>query len=213
MRARGLGSLLWLSLLVPPAAGCSDDTASCGETQACGGDVVGAWLPNTSCVSRASIQSRYMSELGAECPGGTTVSIVDATSQWAKVSTTFNSDGTYSGTKSFSASVTLWVPTECLVSRACADLDAEFRAMVDPATGIVSGSCRNADTACACTVTQQQPTGSEDGTYTTSGTMLTTTPAGGAAAEMPYCVKGSTLHLLSVDAAGVIASDIVLTRQ
>jgi len=147
-----------------------------------------------------------------ECPSGTSVSILDATSDWAKVSAKFNADGSYSSTTTFSASVQILVPPGCLVTRSCADVDGALRAMVDPATGIVAASCRNADQSCACAISQQQPTSSVDGTYTISGTMITTTPAGGGPTETPYCVRESRLHLLAFDPSGngVIASDIVL---
>src|SRR5262245_1254658 len=214
MRSIGLG--LWVCLSVAPAVACGGESASCGKTEPCGGDVVGTWVPHVSCVSRASLQSRYMSQLGGECPSGSAVSVFDATSDWATVSSTFNADGSYSGTRSFSATVQILVPTACLVTRSCADLDANLRGMIDPATGIVAGSCRSADTACACSVSQQQPTVAESGTYTTSGTVLTTTPAGGTATETPYCVRGSELHLLSIDTTAgtqTIANDIVLARR
>jgi hypothetical protein len=223
MRAGRRGAAL--TVLVVAASACGGGTgdgvpASCGTAEPCGGDLVGTWGPGGSCVNRASLQARYMSELGGACPGGTSVSIVNATSNWAKASRTFNADGSYVGTTTFSASVEILVPSACLVARGCADLDADFRAMVDPVTGIV-GSCLNAETACACTIVQQQPTTSQSGTYTVSGTTLTTTPLGGSPADMPYCVSGSELHLITLGAsgettvagAGTVASDIILVRQ
>jgi len=208
MRASGLGLAVGLLFL----NACGSDAGTCDTTQPCGGDLVGNWAAHGSCVNQASLQSRFMSELGAGCPSGKSVSILGATTDWARVSSMFNSDGTYSGTSMFSDSISVLVPAECLVIKGCADLDADFRAMVDPATGIQGASCLNAGTGCACMITQQQPTTPQSGTYTTSGTVLTLMPSGGAPTDMPYCVRGSELHLLSIDGSGVIASDIVLVR-
>jgi hypothetical protein len=163
------------------------------------------------------LQARYMTELGSGCPSGTSVTVFDATSDWATVSSTFDANGSYSGTTTFSASVQVVVPAACLVTRGCADLDADLRAMINPSGGIVAAMCRNANTVCACSITQQQPTVAETGTYMTSGTVLSLVPAGGAATDMPYCVRGSELHLVAIDPfnanANVIASDIVLVRR
>jgi len=201
-------------------AGCGEGgagravPASCGAIAPCGGDVVGTWTPDGSCVSQASLQARYMTELGGECPAGTSVSIVQATSDWASIASTFNADGSYSGTTTFSASVEISVPAACLVTRACADLDADFRAMVDPRAGITAAACRDGGSSCACSITQQQTT-TQAGTYTTAETVLTTVPAGGGSNDTSFCVRGSELHLVSLDgaAATLIASDIVLARR
>jgi hypothetical protein len=218
MRA-GLWCGVGLAVLGSVGTGCSGGGGgvpeSCGTTEPCGGDVVGTWGPGGSCVNRASLQARYMTELGGECPGGTSVSIVNATSNWAKASGTFNADGSYVATTTFSASVEILVPQQCLVTRGCADLDAQLRAMVDPAAGIAEGSCLNADAACACTIVQQQPTATQSGSYTLSGTTLTMTPLGGSPIDTPYCVQGSELHLITPDTTGAasVANDIILVRQ
>jgi hypothetical protein len=216
MRAirRALPGVVLLMSGCGPGGASRGVPASCGAIQPCGGDVVGSWAPDGSCVSQASLQARYMTELGGECPSGTSVSIVDATSDWASISSTFNADGSYSGTTAFSASVEISIPAACLVTRGCSDLDAEFRAMVDPAAGIAAAACQDGGAACACSITQKQ-TASEAGRYTTAGTVLTTVPAGGGSTDTPYCVQGSQLHLVSLDSSGAaaIASDIVLVRR
>jgi hypothetical protein len=199
-------------------SGCGDGDpvpATCGVTNACGGDVVGVWVPDGSCVNGATVQARYMTEFGSECPDGASVSIVDMTSDWARVSSTFNADGTYSATTTFSAWVQFLVPAACFVTRGCADVDASLRAMIDPTSGIVTASCRNAGDVCACSVNQQKPTTTEAGTYTTSGTVLTTMPTGGAPTDTPYCVQGAQLHLIRLDTTGAasIASDILMIRK
>jgi hypothetical protein len=212
MRASGL-AVLAVAFTV---SACSDDgevASSCGDLQPCGGDLVGTWVPNGSCVNTGSIQTQYMNLLGGECPSGTALSVVNATSNWAKVSSTFNDDGSYAGTSTFSASIQLLVPNACLVTRGCADLDADLRATVDPAKGIVAASCLNAETACSCSITQSRPTINEAGTYSVSGTTLTLTPTGGTPEDVPYCVSDGELHLIRIDSGGAIASDIVLVKR
>jgi len=51
------------------------------------------------------------------------------------------------------------------------------------------------------------------GTYATSGTMLTF--AGAPGGDGPYCVQGSSLHLVGYDRATKtrIISDLVMTKQ
>jgi hypothetical protein len=210
MRPTGV-DLLVAACLLPACGGGGAPATTCGNTQPCGGDVVGSWVPAGSCVTTASIQVRYMSQLGDECPPGASVSIVDATSDWAAVSSTFDADGNYAGTAAFSASVQISVPAACLVTRGCADLDAELQAMVSPDTGIASASCHDGAAACTCSVVQQQ-TSDSSGTYSVSGTTLTMLPTGGSPNDMPFCVRGSELHLINLDNAG-IASDIVLRRR
>ncbi|HMF43509.1 MAG TPA: hypothetical protein VKQ32_22705 [Polyangia bacterium] len=186
--------------------------ASCGTTAPCGGDVVGTWVPDGSCVNQASIQATYMNAVGLECPAGSMVSIVEATSDWARVASMFDVGGTYSGTATFSATVAIAVPAACLVSRTCAGLDADFRSMVDPAGGIAAASCTDGGTACTCSITQQLSR-TDTGTYQTSGNTLTLMPAGRDQTDTPYCVRGSELHLLALDGADQIASDIVLAKR
>jgi hypothetical protein len=209
MRSTGV-DLLALVCLLPACGGGGAPVTTCGNTQPCGGDVVGTWVAAGSCVAAESIQVRYMSQLGDECPSGASVSIVDATSDWAAVSSTFDAEGGFSGTATFSASVEISVPAACLVTRSCADLDAELQAMVSE-IGIAAASCRDGAAACTCSVTQQQ-TSASSGTYRVSGTTLTTLPTGGSPNDMPFCVRGSEMHLINLDNAG-IASDIVLRRR
>ena len=57
---------------------------------------------------------------------------------------------------------------------------------------------------------------SETGTYTTSGTNITTTDSAGSSSISAYCVQGNELHMLQVDmtmAMGKIQADLVLTKK
>ncbi len=61
---------------------------------------------------------------------------------------------------------------------------------------------------------------SAQGTYTTSGTMLTLNATTGTGTGGAYCVQGNTLHLLTLDmtmsmgsmGTATIQSDIILTK-
>jgi hypothetical protein len=85
---------------------------------------------------------------------------------------------------------------------------------------LTSATCATSGSACVCQLSTVQDA-TEAGTYTTSGTTLSTTPTGGTASTGSYCVKGNELHSLGIDLSmpmgtmGMvkIAADAVFTKQ
>ena len=82
--------------------------------------------------------------------------------------------------------------------------------------GIQSITCTGSS-SCACAITAAMDLTNSSGTYVTAGTVLSLTPGDGTAGDSgDYCVKGSSLHLLSIDttmAMAKVVSDIVFTKQ
>lgn len=55
------------------------------------------------------------------------------------------------------------------------------------------------DTTCVCPIETRPMSGSESGTYTTSGNMLNLMPTSGTPNSIGYCVQGDEVHLLNVE--------------
>ena len=77
--------------------------------------------------------------------------------------------------------------------------------------GITSITCAGTG-SCVCTTALTIDIVNATGTWATSGTMLTF--AGAPGGDGPYCVQGSTLHLVALDRATMtkVINDIVLTK-
>jgi Fe-S-cluster-containing hydrogenase component 2 len=98
------------------------------------------------------------------------------------------------------------------MGQSCALLNTALQAR-SGTDGVTAASC-SGSSSCTCTVTGVQ-TEAETGTYTTAGTEMTLTDSAGSTDGGPYCVQGSTLHLLTVDttmAMAKIQSDMVFTK-
>jgi hypothetical protein len=152
----------------------------------------------------ASIADR----LQLACPAGVALTQTSSDANRALAST-FGADGTYSGTQAWSGSIVFEVPLACLEGGSCNDLEAAIGVFVDPGNGLLGATCGGTST-CSCTFTYGG-TRDEAGTYTTSGTTLTTTAADGTVNDTPYCVSGSFLHLDFLVGTEV-TSDVVLAR-
>lgn len=211
-------------VIAAAATGCGggggggDDTGgACGEVAPCGGDIVGTWAPAGSCVSPAPFLRTLGAQLGLTCPAGRPTTLGPST-VGRRISTSLAADGTYTGSSELSGSLNVDIPASCLDGGTCVDLDAAFRAMIDPARGIVEAGCTGAAT-CACSLVESASS-SEAGTYTTSGSILQTVNADGTATQTDYCVRGTRLHFINLDTdaprpegEAAIASDTVLERR
>jgi hypothetical protein len=176
-------------------------SGTCGKVLPCGGDLVGTWTLTENCRD-LPIQPE------PTCPGeritSWTATILGG-STW-----TFNANMTYSRSVT-ATSVVVWsYPLSCIIelSSSCADFAADVQATLDPDEMI---TCTETD-PCICTVSVGSRTTTDNGTYQTAGTNVTFTSAvTGATGTAPYCVQGSRLHLVTLDAraANGIASDLV----
>lgn len=194
--------------LVASTAGCDGDSGACG-VQPCGGNPVGNWQASGACADAAELNMAFLQGLmDGFCP---TASLSGYS---IRPSGTFNlgADLTYSLnlTMNLTASVTL--PASCLMGQSCTVVNALIQAEVGT-DGITAASCAGSS-SCTCTITGVQ-TEAETGTYTTAGTEMTLTDSAGSLDGGPYCVQGSTLHLLTIDTTmpmATIQSDMVFTK-
>jgi hypothetical protein len=109
----------------------------------------------------------------------------------------------FSGTAKYS------IPAECLTSELTCDAwnDQLRQPSQGPGATLRSGSCAMSGSGCACTEDLPATHSASSGTYSTSGTKLTTD--GGTSAD-DYCVVGDTLYLFS--SSGTTGT-LVLARQ
>jgi len=101
-------------------------------------------------------------------------------------------------------------PMACITPATCADLQASYLATANVQSATCTGT-----TLCTCVVTSTTPAAvSEQGTYTTSGSTITTTPSGGTPASGGFCVQGDTGHFMNLEMTGQMrpTSDQVAQR-
>jgi hypothetical protein len=188
-------------------SGCGDSVGgTCGNTPACGGDLVGTWTIASSCVSAGSSMS-------ALCPGAT----ADTANLKVTGTITYTADMTYTTNSVLSGSETLVLPLSCFVqsdvSATCDQLGQIY--MNDPTNQ--SATCTGSS-ICTCTIVLSNQTSTRTGTYsTTAAGLATDTPTGGAPSQSDYCVRGQTLTLSPHAGAGImgqsVTGTITLTRS
>jgi hypothetical protein len=178
----------------------------------CGGDVRGDWSAVASCFDEATFVTGLSSLLGLTCPSGATVMVTRSTAA-RTIAASFKADGTYTGTSTLSGSLDVQVPAACIrAGGTCDDLDAALGSVVGPSGGFVAAGCTGVNpNPCACSFIEGGVS-NETGTYTISGTVLETTPAGHSPMPTPYCVSGSYLHFINL-AGTAVASDAVAVRH
>jgi hypothetical protein len=117
----------------------------------------------------------------------------------------------FTGNLAVNAMVDVDLPAACISGKTCADVAAPMQANVGR-NGVTSVTCAGTG-ACTCTTAQTIPIINATGTWATSGTTLTF--AGAPGGNGPFCVQGSSLHLVGYDLATMtmISNDIVLTKQ
>jgi len=193
--------------LVASTAGCGGDGGACG-VQPCGGDPVGNWHTTSACANAAEANMAFLEGLMGFC---STASLAGFS---VSPSGTFNigADMTYSLNMTMNMVVSVNIPASCLMGANCALLNAQIQTEVGTG-GITAATC-SGSSSCTCTITGATSEATT-GTYTTAGTEMMLTSATGGTDGGPYCVQGSTIHLLTVDttmAMATIQSDIVLTK-
>ena len=122
-------------------------------------------------------------------------------------STVFTTTG-YAVAVTRAYSYTYNVPASCLNGGTCADLAAEFA----QSPTLQSSSCTGS-TTCVCPLVYVPQDLTESGTYTTSGSTLTTTPTAGTAGTTSYCVEGNRLHFLDVQTITDMGAVTMRTRS
>ena len=199
------------------AGGAANPLANCGQLEPCGGNVVGTWNLAGGCVNETALTNSAMID---GCPGVT----LDVANFTVSGTISLAADMTYSaGNAMESFTMTESIPASCLMGATCSDLSDQFRLQVqaDPMPGLSFVSCTGTST-CACRFDAALLIMGETGKYATSGNSLLTTAAGATAGDSnDYCVQGSTMHLIEVDATmhmgpmgqATIVTDIVAQKQ
>jgi hypothetical protein len=99
-------------------------------------------------------------------------------------------------------------PISCLTPGTCADLEASYLALATTTSASCTGT-----TLCTCVVSSATTApATEQGTYTTAGSALTTTPSTGTPGTGSFCVQGDTLHVMGMTGVMGSASDQVAQR-
>ena len=126
---------------------------------------------------------------------------------------TFAADRTYSSSNAGGGTTHYHYPGACV--------PAGYTCMQYGQVLMAIGSYSSVDCAtdatgfCNCDALTASASSNETGTYSTSGTMLTTTPASGTTSSAPYCVRGDLMYLMQAARDGGVQStgSLVLARQ
>ena len=185
-------------------------TGQCGSFTSCGGAIVGTWRLTGECVNYPDAGVSTSDAGTSSCSLGQI-----ATNPQLSGTLTFLSNGTYSVTSSMSGSTKFTYTAACMtdVGMTCAQLNSGLAAAAD---GGVSGSCASTSAGdCTCSESYSKVAGSEEGTYTTSGSSLTMTPSSSSSAPgtTEYCVRGNTLTLRMTDTGSSSPSFIVTATK
>ena len=196
------------------AAGCGPSNSgptvgTCGVLP-CGGDVVGNWTAASSCMDEAIFMEDFVGALRGNCAGAA----VDNIAMNPRGTLAMTADMNFTGVLDVDTTFDLIFPPTCYPNASCAEVETVTRAMVG--AGIMSVDC--VDTVgkpgCTCTMGLVLPVMNNTGTWATSGTTLT---FGLPMVDGPYCVEGSSLHLVGYGTSPTtktkIVSDLVLTKQ
>jgi hypothetical protein len=199
-----------LALCSLVSLGCSSDEKKkggiggpnkCGEVAPCGGDLVGNWSIEGACVDPDAIENQDLDSFKQICPKLSYETSYEASGTASFTATTYTLD------MDLNVTATVFVPKDCLMGLSCGELGLLFNQATGGDTGATISCTGSSDCHCAFVVPESQM---ETGSYTTSGTILTTTPTGGTADSTPYCVDGTTLHIITLASdAMTIVSDII----
>jgi hypothetical protein len=218
MRKGNSPSFLVLMFLVTGAAlaesscGGGNAGSSCGPTEACGGDVVGAWKVTSSCFAAAPGAFPVMG-----CPGAA-VNVSGLTLTGTDV---FKPDKTEQTTASYDGSISVTYPSSCLTSYGsppnCDLVTAVFAAEIAGSTSdtpFKSVACKSGGGGCVCTLPTAPNVTSVNSTYSTSGGVLTETDSTGEVTQSTYCVVGDmmTQHVDGMANEG-LSGTITLMKQ
>ena len=205
------GAFVPALLLAASTASCGGGSgASCG-VQPCGGDVSGNWRATSACADQAALNMQFVTAIAGDCPGAS----VSNLSYVPSGTLMFGSSMSYTADITMDVSFNMNLPASCVQGQTCADANTAIQAIVGT-DGITSATCSGSG-SCTCAIAGTLDAENSAGTYATAGTTLTlTATSGGNGDSGPYCVQGSTLHLITVDmsmAMAKITGDIVLTKQ
>jgi hypothetical protein len=185
---------LRLFILMAAGAGCGGGSAdACGRVQPCDGDVVGKWRLTSACSTAPPVPGKL-------CAAAT----VKHSSFGIGGTATFGADLHYAVDATQSGTIEVSVPGSCLsvggATLSCDQITPQVSAGVNV-------RCVDSGDGCLCTFVILPHPVSVTGTYTTSGSMLIDTPAGGAPETLGTCVAGDRLHLITLGPAPSATAD------
>jgi hypothetical protein len=202
-----VGSLL----LAASAASCGGGGGASCSVQPCGGNVVGNWRASSTCADQATLDMQFQDAFAGDCPSATLSNV----SYVPSGTLMFGSAMTYTADITMTVSFNMNLPPSCLGGASCADVNTAIQSMVGTA-GITSATCSGSG-SCTCAIAGTVDVENSAGTYATADTTLTlTASSGGNGDSGPYCVQGSSLHLITIDmsmAMAKITGDIILAKQ
>ncbi|HEY4392762.1 MAG TPA: hypothetical protein VGP64_01815 [Polyangia bacterium] len=170
--------------------GGSTASGACGQVEPCGGPVDGVWNASSGCLNNAA----FMLEVTKGLPAGCGLVAVSSSSDSAVGSLSFSQATlTYSSDVTETVNIQFTIPMTCINGQTC----AQYGTSLAQQGGATSATCVGT-TTCACDFTAQNVM-NESGTFSTSGTTLTLTNTLGSQTSGPYCVQGTSLHLIDVD--------------
>jgi hypothetical protein len=174
---------------VPPGSG-GQGGASCSNATPCGGDLVGTWTVDSSCLTVSGAVD--LSTLGLGCASAPVAGSLQVTGAW-----TGKADGTYWDNTTTSGAGTIMLPASCLnISGTLVTCDA--MASILQVQGYGSVSCTAAaDGGCTCPVAVRHTgsmgllasNGSTIGNYGTSDNVVTLA----GQARYSYCVSANQM--------------------
>ena len=196
-----------LAALLGASSGVScggSDGGSCSTPAACGGNIVGSWLVTSSCVQ---LTGTFSSSL---CPTATAVASLQYSGQ-----VSYTASMTYTLNASAGGTETIDFPVSC-VTTTCDQIAQTLQA--SPPDGLTSIHCSaGAGGGCNCTATLAPQSTPETGTYTLSGTSITTTSSTGGGETDSYCAVGDHLDIIpatgSLSSGTTLSGSIGLTKQ
>jgi len=190
------------------AAGAGGGSCSTQFT-ACGGSLVGSWAADEKC------QPPWLVEFQGNCDGETS----DFTKVSSQKSWMFGANGSFTYTLSASGPGTIVFPDACLpmesppLSCADASVGATYQHRVEFPGGAPGPlHCQDANSTCTCALSLAAAPMNLAGTYATTATTLTVSPAQGPTI-FDYCVAGTTLKLRVHNADGSLGVTLLYDKQ
>lgn len=182
----------------------SSEGGSCSTPAACGGNIVGNWLVTSSCVQ---LTGTFSSSL---CPTATAVASLRYLGQ-----VSYTANMTYTLNSSATGTEAIDFPASC-VTTTCDQIAQTLQA--SPPDGLTSIHCSPAaGGGCACDAALASGSNTETGTYTLSGTSITTTSSDGSGETDSYCAMANHLDIIPATGSPVsgitVSGSIGLTRQ
>jgi hypothetical protein len=180
------------------SAGAPNGGSTCPTVTACGGDLVGDWTIQQTCLTAAT------KALEAICAGASfTIEKLTATG-----TSSFKADGSMVSSALISFTETVHFPASCYTEADC----TTYAASLSAAPTVTNAHCQyDVGTGCSCSANSTQLSMSS-GTYRVQGSNVTITDkASGKMGVDSFCVSGNTLSLYQASADG-ISTTMILTK-